>query len=130
MVYHIPSDDRLAEAIFVVMYRNQQVMSQREMVSLVSKELGKDGEGYRASGERIRRLIVNRDLAQVIIDYSRSDGDLPKTCPVCKNALTSVKNTTLDGDVIEIQRKCVACPYTVGTTKRLPGRYTFIRKKR
>ena len=130
MSYRIPSDDRLAEAIFVVMYRNQQVVSQKEMAALVLKELEKDGESYRVSGERIRRLAVNRDMAQLVINYNETDGDLPDTCPVCRNTLTSVKNSTLDGDVVEIMRKCTRCPYSVGSVNRTPGRYTFVRKKR
>ena len=130
MSYRIPSEDRLAEAIFVVMYRNQQVVSQKEMASLVLKELEKDGESYRVSGERIRRIIVNRDMAQLIINYNEKDGNLPEVCPVCRNPLTSVKNSTLDGDVVEIMRKCTSCPYSVGSVMHMPGRYTFVRKKR
>ncbi len=130
MAYRIPSDDKLAEAVFVVMYRNQQVVSQKEMAALVLKELEKDGEQYRVSGERIRRLIVNRDMAQLSIDYNEAEGDLPEVCPVCRNKLTSIKNSTLDGNVVEISRKCTACPFSVGSTNHVPGRYTFIRKKR
>ena len=130
MSYRIPSDDRLAEAIFVVMYRNQQVVSQKAMVSLVMKELEKDGETYRVSGERIRRLAVNRDLATLVIDYAEKDGQIPEVCPVCRNELKSVKNSTLDGNVVEVMRKCTSCPYSVGSFNRTPGRYTFVRKKR
>ena len=74
MSYRIPSEERLAEAVFVVMYRNQQVVSQRAMTELVQRELDKDGEGYRASGERIRRTAVNKGLVQLVIDYSGSSG--------------------------------------------------------
>ena len=130
MSYRIPSDDKLAEAVFVVMYRNQQVVSQKEMAALVLTELEKDGEKYRVSGERIRRIAVNKDLAQLIIDYNESDGDLPDTCPVCRNPLTSVRNSTLDGGTIEIMRRCTRCPFSVGSVNRTPGRYTFVRKKR
>ena len=130
MSYKIPSDDRLAEAIFVVMYRNQQVVSQRNMANLVLKELEKDGETYRVSGERIRRLAVNRGMATLIIDYAEREGELPEVCPVCRNQLTSVKNSTLDGNVVEVLRKCTACTYSVGPINHTPGRYTFVRKKR
>lgn len=130
MTYRIPDDDRLAEAIFVVFYRNQQIVSQRELVSLVMKELNKDGSNYRVSGERIRRMIVNRQMGQIVIDYNESEGEIPHSCPVCGNKMMSIMNSTLDGNVIEVTRKCTACPYSVGTTKRMPGRYTFLRKKR
>ena len=130
MPYRIPSDEKLAEAVFVVMYRNQQVVSQKEMAALVLRELEKDGGEYRVSGERIRRLIVNKDMAQLAIDYNESDSELPDVCPVCRNPLTSVKNSTLDGGTIEIMRKCTRCPFSVGSVNRTPGRYTFTRKKR
>lgn len=130
MSYSIPDDDRLAEAIFVVMYRNQQVRSQREMVELVTADLNKNGDNYRVSGERIRRVALNRNLIQISIEYNDSEGELPDTCPVCRNPMSSSMNRTLDGDVIEVSRKCTVCPYSVGTSKRIPGRYTFIRKKK
>ena len=97
MAYRIPSDDKLAEAVFVVMYRNQQVVSQKEMASLVQKELDKDGEEYRVSGERIRRIAVNKDLAQLNIDYKEADGELPETCPVCRNSLTCGRHSSHSG---------------------------------
>ncbi len=131
MSYRIPSDDRLAEAIFVVMYRNQQVVSQSEMASMVKKELDRDGEDYRVSGSRIRRLAVNRDMLQLVIDYNESSKtELPDECPVCRNRMSPVMNRTLDGGTIEVLRKCTVCPYSVGTKIHMPGRYTFIRKKR
>lgn len=130
MSYSIPSEDRLAEAVFIVLYRNQQVHSQRELVNLVVAELNRDGSEYRVSGERIRRLIINRNMGQITIDYNDSEGELPQVCPVCRNKIISVMNSTLDGNMIEVTRKCTACPFTVGMTKRVPGRYTFTKKKR
>ena len=73
MSYSIPSDERLSEAIFIVMYRNQQVRSQSEMTELVLKEINKDGSDYRVSGERIRRLAVNRGLIHISIDYNDAE---------------------------------------------------------
>ena len=130
MPYSIPDDDRLAEAIFIVMYRNQQVRSQRTMRDLVVAELNRDGGDYRVSGERIRRVGINRNILQIRIDYNNSDSDVPGTCPVCNNSMTSVRNRTLYGDVIEVNRRCTVCPYSIGTSMRVPGLYTFIRRKR
>ncbi|MFA5452780.1 MAG: hypothetical protein WC248_04345 [Candidatus Methanomethylophilaceae archaeon] len=131
MSYKIPDDDKLAEAIFVVMYRNQQVKSQSEMIAMVRMELSKSDENYRVSGERIRRVAINRKMLQLVIEYNKSNTiDLPDICPVCKNPLSSVMNTTLDGNTIEVNRKCTACPYSIGVKKHTPGRYTFIRKSR
>ena len=131
MPYSIPSDERLSEAIFIVMYRNQQVRSQSEMTGLVLKEINKDGSDYRVSGERIRRLAVNRGLTHVSIDYNDAeDKDLPETCPVCRNPLVGINNTTLDGRETQVLRKCLVCTYSVGTKMRMPGKYTFTKKRR
>ncbi|MFA6709836.1 MAG: hypothetical protein WC067_00910 [Candidatus Methanomethylophilaceae archaeon] len=131
MPYKIPDDDMLAEAIFVVMYRNQQIKSQSEMIAAVRSELNRNGGEYRVSGERIRRIAVNRKMLQLVIEYNTSNmTDLPDMCPVCKNPMSSVMNATLDGDTIEVNRKCTACPYFIGVKRHTPGRYTFIRKSR
>ena len=130
MTYSIPDDDRVADAVFAVMYRNAQVSSQSEMVRLVNIELNRKGGDYRASGERIRRVALNRDLVQITMDYNRRDGEIPESCPVCRNSLTPVMNRTLDGDEIEVERRCSVCSFSVGTKNRSPGRYIFTRKRR
>ncbi len=131
MPYSIPSDERLSEAIFIVMYRNQQVRSQAEMTELVLKEINKDGSDYRVSGERIRRLAINRGLSHISIDYNDAENrDLPEDCPVCRNPLVGISNTTLDGRETEILRKCPVCTYSVGTRMRMPGKYTFTKGRK
>lgn len=130
MAYNIPDDETLADSIFAVMYRNPVVRSQKVMVDLVSKELSKKGN-YRASGERIRKLAVKRKLAKIEMTYNNFDShDVPDICPVCKSKMTSVYNKTLYDQTIEVKRKCSACSYSVGMKKRLPGHYTFVRRKR
>jgi len=131
MSYRIPDEDRLSDAIFSVMYRNQQVRSQSEFTRLVRKELEKDGEEYRVSEERARMTAIKRNLAAIAIDYHElEDSDMPDECPVCRNPMTSVMNMTLDGTSKELRRKCTICPYTVGSKRRVPGRYIFTRPKK
>lgn len=130
MTYSIPSDEKVIDAIFYVMYRHPQVRSQREMVELVTSELNKNGENYRVSGQRIRRLAIRNDMLVLSISYNESEGELPTSCPVCGGDLTSVMNSTLDGGRIEVCRRCEKCPYTIGTTKHVPGRYSFTGKRR
>ena len=131
MSYRIPDEDRLSDAIFSVMYRNQQVRSQSEFTRLVRKELEKDGEEYRVSEERARMTAIKRNLAAIAIDYHElEDSDMPDECPVCRNPMTSVMNMTLDGMSKELRRKCTICPYTVGSKRRVPGRYIFTRPKK
>ena len=131
MSYRIPDEDRLSDAIFSVMYRNQQVRSQSEFTRLVRKELEKDGEEYRVSEERARMTAIKRNLAAIAIDYHElDDSDMPDECPVCRNPMTSVMNMTLDGRSKELRRKCTICPYTVGSKRRVPGRYIFTRPRK
>ncbi len=130
MTYSIPGDGKVAEAVFSVMYRHPQVRSQREMTELVVSELNKNGGNYRISGTRIRRIALKKNLLELSISYNSSEGNPPSECPVCGTELKSVLNRTLDGGEIEVYRKCTKCPYTVGTVNRMPGRYTFGRKKR
>lgn len=130
-MYRIPNDDRLADAIFVVMYRNQQVRSQSELARLVRTELEKDGMDYRVSQERIRKIALKRDMVGIHIDYNETDDtSLPENCPVCTASMIPIMNRTIYGENIEVGRRCSACPYNVGSKKRIPGRYTFNRQRR
>ena len=74
MTYSIPSDEKVIDAIFYVMYRHPQVRSQREMVELVSNELNRSGGNYRISGQRIRRLAIKNDMLVLSISYNESEG--------------------------------------------------------
>jgi hypothetical protein len=131
MSYRIPDEDRLSDAIFSVVYRNQQIRSQAEFVRLVRKELEKDGLEYRVSEERARMTAIRRDLVNITIDYHESeDGTMPEACPVCRNPMTSVMNKTLDGGSMELRRRCTVCPYASGTKRMIPGRYTFTRSRK
>lgn len=131
MAYRIPKEDRLADAIFIVMYRNQQVRSQTELAHLVRGELEKDGEDYRVSDERIRKIAISRKMVSIHIDYNETDDpDLPDSCPVCRNPMTSIMNMTIYGERSEVGRKCTVCPYQVGSRRRIPGRYVFTRSRR
>jgi len=130
-MYSIPKDDRLADAIFTVMYRNNQVRSQSELARLVRKELDNDKKDYRVSEERIRTLAIRRGMASVHIDLHETDEtELPDTCPVCRHPMESVLNMTIYGKTTEVGRKCSGCPYSMGTRRRIPGRYVFTRPRR
>lgn len=126
MPYRIPDDDRLEEAIRAVMERDIQIRSQTMMTSLVLSELRKESEDYRVSGERIRRVAIERSILRIYIDYNQHDDrSSPDVCPVCGYPMTSVSNSTLAGGKAKIGRRCTKCPYQTGTKLRTPGRYTF-----
>jgi hypothetical protein len=128
MPFKIPNENVISSAIRSVMKRNPHIETQAEFLRLVRKELTKLDEEYRVSGERIRRIGVDRGIVKISIEYRESDiKDLPHICPVCKNALSSLKNRSLDGETVEIKRKCTVCPYTIGKEVLVPGRYVFSR---
>ena len=131
MSYKRPSDEKLDEALVNVLLRCQIVESQSELVRMVVKELEKDGETYRISGNRIRRYALENGMISIEIDYRESrNKKIPEVCPVCKHNLTSITNSTLDGGIVELMRKCKTCGYMSSARGSIPGRYVFIRKSR
>lgn len=129
MSYKRPSDKKLDEALVSVLLRNQTIHSQNELVRLVIDELEKDGETYGISGNRIRRYAIDNGMITLEIDYrdSKTRSALER-CPVCGMDLIPVHNTTLDGDTVEIMRRCTRCGYVSSAKGSIPGRYTIIRK--
>ena len=128
MPHKIPDEETISSAIKAVMKRTPQIETQTEFLRLVRKELSKVDEEYRVSGERIRRIGLEKGLVKISIEYRSTDiEDLPHTCPVCRNAMTSQMNRTLEGDFVEIKRKCTVCPYIIGRDVHVPGRYVFSR---
>lgn len=104
------------------------IETQREFSNRVRNELRKIDENYRVSDERIRRIGIDRGMVKITIEYRESDNtDLPHICPVCKNAMAPVMNRSLDGDTVEVKRKCTVCPYSIGKKVMVPGRYIFSR---
>jgi hypothetical protein len=130
MAYKIPRENDVADALLIVMHKNPQVRSQRELVGLVGTQLSRLDEDYRISGERIRRIGLNKGIIRVNIEYSTAkDKELPEICPVCRNQMVSVKNRTLDGGIIEVRRRCDLCKFTTGPESVVPGRYHFTKRR-
>jgi hypothetical protein len=126
MTYRKPDDDRLAAAIRTVIKKNRQIVSQNAMTGLVLKELRKEDENYRVSGERIRRVAVERGILRIGIEYNEhGDASSPDICPVCGYPMESVSNSTLDDREADVGQRCTKCPYQTGLRRRTPGRYTF-----
>ncbi|MCL1978938.1 MAG: hypothetical protein FWG60_02120 [Methanomassiliicoccaceae archaeon] len=130
MPHRIPDEETVSSAIKTVMNRNAHIETQTEFLRLVRKELAKSDPEYRVSGERIRRIGLERGIIKISIEYRESDiDDLPHICPVCRNAMSPVMNRSLEGEYVEIKRKCTVCPYAVGKTVLVPGKYFFSRTK-
>jgi len=125
-MYRVPDDDRLEKAIAAVVKKEGHIRSQAEMTGLVLSELRKEDPEYRVSGERIRRIAIERNILRVDIDYNlQDDRSLPDVCPVCGYPMAAVSNSTLDGRESKVGRQCTKCPYQTGSKRRTPGRYTF-----
>ncbi|MDR1690792.1 MAG: hypothetical protein LBR42_02960, partial [Candidatus Methanoplasma sp.] len=128
MPYKVPDEDVVSAAIESVIRKTPHIETQAEFLRLVRKELSKECEDYRVSGERIRRMGLDRGIIRISIEYRESDiKDLPHICPVCRNAMSPVMNRSLEGEFVEIKRKCTVCPYVIGKDVLVPGRYVFSR---
>jgi len=128
MPYKVPDEETVSSAIRSVMNRTSHIETQTEFLRLIRIELLKADGDYRVSGERVRRIGLEKGIVKVSIEYRDSDvEDLPHICPVCRNAMSPVMNRSLEGEYVEIKRKCTVCPYAVGKTVLVPGRYVFSR---
>ncbi len=128
MSYKVPDEDTISNAIENVLNRANHIDTQKEFSDRVRKELILKNRDYRVSSERIRRIGVDRGLVKLTIEYRESDiKGLPHTCPVCRNAMSPIMNRSLDGDSVEVKRRCTVCPYAIGKKVMTPGRYIFSR---
>lgn len=131
MAYRIPDDDLLVDAIVSVLLRNRTVVSQREICQLVTEQLNRNAEvPYRVSGNRIRRLSLERGLVSLDIEYRESESEMPETCPVCGRKLEPVMNSTLEGGSAVIAMRCRSCGYSASARSSIPSKYTFNMKAR
>lgn len=128
MLYRIPSEDDVAKAIENVLVRTPHIRSQRALCEAVSAELMCQDTDYRIGAERIRRIGISRQLFSLDISYAEAGRPAGKWCPVCGSILLSVRNRTLDGDTVELLRKCKVCGYAAKGNKSKPARYGIERR--
>lgn len=129
MAYRIPSEAEVIKAIENCMVRTPHIRSQRMLYDIVSTELMCMDEGYRISGERIRRIGVKHGLFSLEIHYARTDRHMDmRVCPVCGKFLRSVRNMTLDGESVEVMRRCDFCGYAMKGAAKKPARYVIERR--
>ena len=83
---------------------------------------------YRIGAERIRRIGISRQLFNLDISYADAGRPAGKWCPVCGSILLSVRNRTLDGDTVELLRKCKVCGYAAKGNRSKPARYGIERR--
>jgi transposase-like protein len=81
---------------------------------------------YTVTEERVRRLAIQSGLVTVDVE-SRDTGIKIKLgrCPVCSSRMRKVRNETIYGGSVILGYRCTSCPYKMGTTRRIPIKYTF-----
>ena len=126
MVYRIPSDEELLDAVKRVFQKNHVVSSQHRLKLLVEKELQAKKQQFHVSEPRLRVLVVHSGLVQVEIHTREGNPDkiLPK-CPVCGGVLQRVKNQTIYGGEVTLEFRCALCGYWTGKKKKIPTLYIF-----
>lgn len=130
MVYHIPSDEKIIEALQIVFTKYITVSSQHKLKRLVEEELNEKKKQFHVSERRLRNIVLNNGLVKIEI-HSR-EGDPHKIltrCPVCNETLRRVKNLTIWGGEVTLEFRCSKCGYWTGKKKRIPTLYIFHRKK-
>ncbi len=126
MVYHIPSDEDILDAVEKVFQKSHTVTSQHTLKKLVEKELQLKKKQFHVSEHRLRTLVLNTGLVQVEIRTREGDPDkILHKCPVCAGPLQRVKNQTIYGGEVTIEFRCDMCGYWTGKKKKIPTLYIF-----
>jgi hypothetical protein len=124
--YRRPSDEQVLGAAMKVLIRKGTVGSQRELASLVVRELRKTDPLFTVSPERVRALVVRSGTVAAEI-RTRNTGPTPELakCPVCGGKLQRRANRTLTGATTPLGYRCTKCPWWTGRDMREPHRYAF-----
>jgi hypothetical protein len=129
MVYHIPADEEILDAVKKVFKNYHTVSSQQQLKKLVEKELQTKKQPVHVSGPRLRTLVLNTDFVQVEIHTREGDPDkILHKCPVCGGRLQRVKNQTIYGGEVTLEFRCTNCGYWTGKKKKIPTLYVFHKK--
>lgn len=126
MSYRLPATEVLAVAIVDVLREHRSVDSQAKFVELVRGKLRDIDPEYAVTEERLRRVAVRSALVTMEVE-SRDSGKRArmKACPVCGGRMEKVRNRTVFGGTTTLGYRCDTCPYSTGSTRRIPTRYVF-----
>lgn len=119
----------IIKALHTLMTPNQEY-TQKELHRLLSKELNKGSEHYKASQNRMRHIAAT--VIEIKIKTRCGIGKRPPKndiCPICNVPMSVTKNKTLDTNPVEIGYKCYCCGYwTDKDARRIPKGYKYIYK--
>ncbi len=122
----LPSNAALEKIILGIMDKTGEVRSLKLMTGLVNKELDDAGYEKHTTAPRVKRIILERKLANIKVNMRRWDGQgLASKCPVCDHGLKNEKNVTIYGWMITLKQVCPKCGYWTDRKKTSVSRYTF-----
>jgi transposase-like protein len=126
MSYRVPTAEVLAVAISDVLREHGAISSQRLFAEFVLEKLKRLDKDYAVSEERVRRVAIQSGLVKVEVE-TRDSGVRTKMgrCPVCGARMRKVRNETIYGGSVILGYRCTSCPYSMGTTKKIPTKYIF-----
>ena len=128
MPYRIPKDEQVLAALRRATDLKPLVDSQRKLKRLVDKEM-RGEEGFKVGEERLRRIAIASGLFELRIQTRETEGKRSlSNCPVCGTRLGRLRNMTVFGGTVTLGYRCGACGYWTGLRRRVPVRYTFVRK--
>ena len=139
MGHRIPKKKEVMSAIVDALRYIGCASSLDELRSYVIQELRKINPEYTISTRRLRRIIATMDEVEMTISLSESkayteylggDNALKNLthCPVCGSKLKPVRNQTIYGWTVVIEKKCPVCGYWTGRVIRKPYKYEFCLK--
>lgn len=126
MSYRVPTAEVLAVAIADVLREHGAITSQKLFARFVREKLHCLDKDYSVTEERVRMIAIQSGLVTVEVE-TRDTGIRVRggRCPVCDSRMRKVRNSTLYGGSVILGYRCTSCSYKMGTTKRVPVRYTF-----
>ena len=140
MPFKYVPDEVLEEAINAVMLELVCVDSLAKLRRYVNERLGETDPDYSVSHLRLRLKVTGMSNLRVSVSASENrvmterfggeDQALRSLvrCPVCGTKLKAVKNQTLYGWVVVVEKKCPSCHYWTGKKLRRPHRYEICLK--
>jgi hypothetical protein len=124
------SDEEILGAALRVLESRRVVHTLNRLWSLVLSELDKGKTGSSLTRERLRRLAALHPSIHLTIHTRETDTtELPILCPVCTTKLSTVKNRTLYGWEVTLERTCPVCGFWTGRKRRVPTYYVFTKEK-
>jgi hypothetical protein len=121
-----PSDTEIIEAIKDALQRHGVISSQKKMTELVLRELRRHDSDYVVGEQKVRRLTIKNDLANIQIHGRDTRAKTSAgACPVCGGKTKRIRNLTVYGGTVTVGYKCDTCGYWTGLRQRVPTLYVF-----